>query len=61
MLSGLTAGQQSITEYTVGYVRIIANTTFNLINTEEAISKLTGNFIASIPLVIGYSYFADKQ
>lgn len=48
-------------KYTATYAIAIANTTFNLINSEKSVDKTTGEYIVSVPLITGYAYFADKQ
>ena len=59
---GSMAGQIELNaKYTATYAIAIANTTFNLINSEKSVDKTTGEYIVSVPLITGYAYFADKQ
>ena len=60
--AGNLGGQAKLAAtYSTTYVIAIANTTFNLINAEKSVDKTTGEYIVSVPLITGYSYFADKQ
>jgi hypothetical protein len=48
-------------KFNADFFNAIISTTFNIIDEKKAIENVTGNFISSVPLVIGYSYYADKK
>lgn len=48
-------------QYNLTYLDAVASTTFNIINIQESIDKVTGEYIDTTPLVRAYPYFSDKQ